>query len=140
MKKLNFKFFGVILVLALTSLILTNCSKDNPFATVTINETGSDLGGDVIGDGGSTVESYTWNNPESTVDWNMDITATSGGSFNLTINDADGNKVLNETLVAGQGDDSKSGVSASGSSGDWTITINLTDFNGDGSFSISPGN
>jgi hypothetical protein len=137
MKKLQLS--TLILILLASTIYLGSCSKDEPFASVSINEVGSDLGGDVTGDGGSIVESYNWNNPLSTVDWNMDITTVSGGTFNLKIVDSDGTTVLDQALTAGQGDDSRSGVSAAGTSGQWTITVRLTSFNGDGSFSISPG-
>jgi hypothetical protein len=140
MRRLILNRFSVLAALVLFAFVLTNCSEDEPFATISINETGSDVGGDVTGDGGSAVRSYTWNNALQTVDWNMDITASKEGSFNLKIDDADGKNVLNQTLVVGQGDDSKSGVSALGTAGAWTITVTMTDFNGDGSFSISPGN
>ncbi|MEQ8882675.1 MAG: hypothetical protein RLQ12_23750 [Cyclobacteriaceae bacterium] len=140
MKQKKFKFLPLIIMLLASVALLTTGCKDEPMASVSINETGSDVGGDVTGDGGSTTRSYKWNNPLTTVDYNMDITAAKGGSFNLSITDAGGTSVLNQTLTVGQGDDSKSGVSAAGTSGEWTITVTLTDFNGDGSFSISPGN
>ena len=132
----------IFLSIAIFSFVLftASCGKEELFATVSIQETGSDLGGDVTGDGGSTQRSYTWNNSLNTVDYNMDITASLSGSFNLRIDDADGNNVLNQTLVAGKGEDTKSGVSSTGAAGDWTITVTLTNFNGDGSFSVSPGN
>lgn len=139
MNSKNVKLLLLLSMVGLSSVLLTSC-KEELFATVTFTETGSDLGGDVTGDGGSRTQSFKWNNSLQTVDWNMDITASSGGSFNLSIADADGNNVLNQTLVVGQGDDSKSGVSNSGTAGEWTVTVTLTDFNGDGSFSISPGN
>jgi hypothetical protein len=139
MKAMKFKTL-VLAAIVMTSVSFTSCEKDEPFASVSINETGSDLGGDVTGDGGSVTESYLWNNPLPTADWNMDITSTVGGSFNLMIKDSDGVTVLNQTITAGQGDDSKSGVTSSGASGEWTITVTLTNFNGDGPFSISPGN
>lgn len=128
---------ATMLVLA---LILFSCNGDEPFALVSVNETGGTFGGDVNGDGGNTQQSYKWNNALTTVDWNMDITSLAGGSFNLSITDADGTNVLNQSLVAGQGDDSKSGVSSAGTAGEWTITITLANFDGDGSFSITPGN
>ena len=137
MKKMNFRLIVLTAILA-AGVSLTSCKKD--FASVSINEVGSDLGGDVTGDGGSTTESYVWNNNLARAEYNMDITAASGGSFNLMIEDSQGTTVLNQTLVAGQGEDSKSGVTQSGASGDWTIIVTLTDFIGDGSFSISPGN
>jgi len=129
---LTFALFGLV--------FMTSCGDDDaPIATVTINETGSDIGGDVAGDGGSRSHTTTWSNAKTTADWNMDITSSAGGSFQLIIKDADGTTVLDKTLTKGQGDDSASGVTSAGTAGDWTITVNLTDFNGDGSFSISPG-
>lgn len=138
MKQFKLKLLPVIILLAVISITTTSCEKE-PMATISINETGDTVGGDVTGDGGSTSRSYKWNNSLRTVDFNMDITASKGGSFNLSITDADGTNVLNETLTVGHGDDSKSGVSASGASGEWTIMVTLTDFDGDGSFSITPG-
>ena len=140
MKRVNSRFFGLLLVMTLTSVIFTNCKEDEAFAEVLVNEIGDTFGGDVTGDGGSTQRSYTLNNPETTVDWNMDITSARGGSFDLRIADADGNNVLSQTIIKGQGDDTRSGVSNEGTAGEWTITITLSDFNGDGSFSITPGN
>lgn len=134
-----FKTFGLIAVF--TILILSSCSDDNePTASITIEAVGSDLGGDVNGNGGNRTQAFTWTNPSRTAEFNMDITAASGGSFTLTIADADGQVVSTQSLVKGQGDDSKSGVTSAGTSGDWTITVALVNFSGDGSFSISPGN
>jgi hypothetical protein len=36
--------------------------------------------------------------------------------------------------------DSFSGVSSAGTAGIWTITISVSNFNGDGSFTLSEGN
>ncbi len=123
------------------SLATISCSDDDgPMAQVNITAQNTDFDGDVTGTGGSLRNSYPWNNPLNTVDYNMDITAASGGSFQLIMVDADGTEVLNQTLIKGQGDDSRSGVSQSGTPGEWTVQIVLNNFNGDGSFSISPGN
>ena len=43
-------------------LTVSSCSED-PVATVSFNEVGDTLGGDVNGDGGNTIQTYTWNNP-----------------------------------------------------------------------------
>lgn len=119
---------------------LTSCQEEEPTANVSVNSVGSDFGGDVTGDGGSTVRSYEWNNSLTTAEFNMDITASKGGSFQLELIDAEGVTVLDRTLVKGQGDDSRSGVSSAGTAGTWRVLITLTNFNGDGSFSLSPGN
>ncbi len=136
---MNSKIF--LTVLAVSALLFfTGCGEDDPVANITITAVGSDLDGDVTGNGGSRTQTFNWNNPKTTVDYNMDITAAKGGSFNLLIKDSAGATVVNQTLVKGQGDDSKSGVSSAGAAGAWTVTVTLVNFNGDGSFSISPGN
>ncbi|MDN5202770.1 hypothetical protein QQ008_15380 [Fulvivirgaceae bacterium BMA10] len=130
-----------LLILGILTMAFAACSdEEEATASVSINSVGSDFGGDVVGNGGSTTQSFTWNNPLATADYNMDITAVAGGNFQLTITDSDGATVLNQSLTKGQGDDSRSGVTEIGSSGNWTITITLTNFAGDGSFSLSPGN
>ncbi len=139
MKSKNTKVLVLFFLAGLGSILLTSCKKEL-FATITITATGSDLDGDVTGDGGSTSQTYTWNNPQTTANWNKDITSSAGGSFRLVIKDADGAIVLDNTLTKGVGDDSASGVTNAGTVGDWQVTVTLTDFNGDGSFSISPGN
>ena len=119
----------------------SSCEKEEPqvanvtFATIAAG----DIDGDVTGNGGTTSKSYNWNNSLSTADYNMDITAVKGGSFQLLIKDASGKLVLDKTLVAGQGEDSRSGVTSTGTPGSWTVTVTLTGFNGDGSFSLSKG-
>ncbi|WP_430815650.1 hypothetical protein [Carboxylicivirga sp. RSCT41] len=139
MNKLKFRLLNIGTLLLVSLLLFTSCDDDDDkFANVIITAVGSDLDGDVVGNGGGTQKSYTLFNPFKTVDWNMDMTASEGGSFNLLIEDSEGKVVMNQTLEAGRGDDSKSGLSRLGSRGEWTVTITLTNFNGDGSFSISP--
>lgn len=121
------------------ALLFTGCSEDEPFATITTTTNASELDGDVTGDGGSASRTFAWNNSRTTAEYNMDITSTKGGSMNLVIKDADGTVVLDRTLQKGVGDDSASGVSNTGIPGEWEVTITLTNFNGDGSFSISQG-
>lgn len=135
------KFVLKTLMIAFISFATIGCSSDDdPMARVNITAQNTDFDGDVTGDGGSLNKSYSWDNPLATVDYNMDITAGVGGSFQLILKDAEGAVVLDQTLVKGQGDDSRSGVSQAGVPGEWTVQIVLTNFNGDGSFSISPGN
>jgi hypothetical protein len=139
MKKI--KFITLIAAILVAGVSFTSCEEDeDPKAIVSWNSIGDSLSGDVTGEGGSISKSYTWNNPLATADYNMDITAASGGSFNFKITDSEGTIVLNQTLTAGVGEDSKSGVTSSGASGQWTITVTLINFFGDGSFSLSPGN
>ncbi len=138
MSRIKLYTLATTLIMMLT---IIGCGDDEGelMATISVNETGDTFGGDVTGDGGSTSESFTWTNNLTTADYNMDITSAAGGSMNISITDAQGASVLNQTLTAGQGDDSRSGVTSSGASGDWTVVITLTEFDGDGSFSLSPG-
>ncbi|WP_243735748.1 hypothetical protein [Christiangramia sabulilitoris] len=128
------------------------CSSDDDSSTesieLTVNGTilfddGDDFFGDVDGDftgnGGSAERTFLWRNSLNTADYNADITSSTNGLFKMEVKDADGNVVLNKTLRGGVEPDSFSGVTASGTSGIWSVTISLSSFNGDGSFSLSEG-
>ncbi|MEN8251286.1 MAG: hypothetical protein ABFS32_20310 [Bacteroidota bacterium] len=143
---------GLIGATTLTSCTVDGCTdpaannydveaeKDDGSCTypvITFNTTGND--GDVIGEGGSATSTFDWTNSLARAELNMDITAATGGSFQVIIEDADGVEVLNETLTVGIGDDSKNVCSTSGTAGTWTVTVYLTNFNGDGSYSLSQG-
>ncbi|MFX3625839.1 MAG: hypothetical protein ACN6I4_00630 [bacterium] len=106
------------------------------YPTINLNATGD---GDVTGGGGSATSTREWTNSQPKAELNMDITAARGGSFQIVVKDADGNEVINETLTVGVGDDSKNVCSAIGTSGTWSVTVTLTNFSGDGSFSLSQG-
>ena len=141
----------LILALILFPLcVATSCSSDDDDndITVTVNgivnfDEGDDFFGDVDGDftgnGGSGTRTFMWQNALSRADYNADITATSEGMFNMVVRDADANVVLDRTLNGAQEPDSIDGVTSSGTSGLWSVTITLTNFNGDGSFSLSEG-
>ena len=76
---------------------------------------------------------------KATADYNMDMTVSVGGKFQMIIKDGAGIVVLDYTLIKGQTPDSKSGVTATGTPGTWTIIINVTNFNGNGSYDLSRG-
>lgn len=133
--------FMIIMIAAVS--FLSGCKDEAPALVANVNyvpvtSTG-DVGGDIGGNGGSTSKSYSWQNSLSTADYNMDITAVKGGKMQTIIKDAAGNIVLDHTLESGVTPDSKSGVTATGTAGAWTVTIILTSFNGSGSFSMSQG-
>lgn len=118
---------------------VSNATKSDgscTYPTINLNSVTGD--GDVTGGGGTATASTTWSNSATKGEYSMDITSSNGGTFNLTVKDAAGTTVLNETLTAGIGDDSKSGLTSAGTAGTWTITITLTNFNGDGSYSVDP--
>lgn len=70
----------------------------------------------------------------------MDYIPKSPGSVQFIINDKKGKEVLNQTLTGGADVDTFAGVSEEGKAGMWKVTMILTNFNGDGSYSIHPGN
>lgn len=137
----RFNLFMILMVAAVA--FLSSCSDDAPAPSATVTYTPltatNAVDGDVVGSGGSTTKSYTWNNSASTAEVNMDITTSQGGSMKMVILDADGNVVLDEVITSGSTDDSFSGVTSIGSPGAWTITVTMTSFSGDGSFSLSQG-
>lgn len=147
----NFGFSGgakMVMLLPFFVLFMACSNDDESFARVTVNgdvlfEDVSDFNGDIdasfVGNGGSVTRSFIWNNNLSTADYNADITATSAGSFQMIVEDSQGVVVLDRTIQGGTEPDSIDGVTSSGSSGIWTVTIILIDFNGDGSFSLSEG-
>ena len=47
--------------------------------------------------------------------------------------------VLDRSLYGAAEPDTIDGVTASGEPGNWSVTITLTSFNGDGSYSLSAG-
>jgi len=140
----------ILSALLLGVFFMTSCSNDDPIpmAKVTVNgvvlfERGDDFIGDIdadfTGDGGSTTQTFTWQNDLSTADYNADITVSTDGSFKIVVKDADGNVVLDKSLSGAVEPDSISGVTAVGTSGIWSVSVTLTSFNGNGSFSLSEG-
>ncbi|MDE3743412.1 hypothetical protein [Maribacter polysaccharolyticus] len=134
----------LILLTIFTALaLMVGCDNDDDndvFADVTINEgPNGDIGGDFTGNGGSTSQTFEYQNGLATADYNADITASAGSIFQMIVRDADGTVVLDRSLNGNIEPDSFSGVTSSGTVGTWSVTINLTDFNGDGSFSLSEG-
>ena len=105
---------------------------------IDVTSGGVDPAGDFVGNGDSGNFSFAWINPQKRASANFDIT-TNTGSVQMKVKDDAGTVVLNKTLTAG-GNDSYSGVSESGEAGTWIVELILTDFNGDGSYSLHPGN
>ncbi len=134
----------------ITVISVVSCNKDDDaFATVTVNGTllvgdRSDFNGDIdasfTGNGGSASRSFIWNNNLNTADYNADITSNAQGTFRIIVEDSEGVTVLDRTIDGGTEPDSIDGVTSSGASGIWTVNIQVTDFKGDGSFSLSEGN
>lgn len=157
MRKLN---KTLVLLLGVMTLLFASCAKEgceDPNANNFDAEAKKDCGcclypvinlnttttggpsGDFTGAGGSASRSFTFENSSTTAEYNMDITATPGGSAQMIIKDANGVEVTNFSLIKGQTADSKSGVTTAGTPGTWTVTISVSEFSGDGSYSVSQG-
>ncbi|MDX1332158.1 MAG: hypothetical protein R3252_03940 [Robiginitalea sp.] len=155
--KLSFTKIATYALLIPAMVLFIACSKDDDsFARVSVNGTQltaspsdfvvgdrSDFNGDIdasfTGNGGTTTRMFSWNNNLSTADYNADVTLGSEGTFQMIVEDAEGMVVLDRTIQGGSEPDSIGGVTSSGTSGIWTVTIRVTNFNGDGSFSLSEG-
>lgn len=139
----------LLVLLIITATAFTACSDDDVATMVEVRvnnvvfDDGDDFFGDVDGDftgtGGSASKTFYWQNSLSTADYNADITAVAASTFNIVVMDADGNVVLDRSLNGAAEPDSISGVTSAGTSGIWSVTITLTSFSGDGSFSLSEG-
>ena len=140
-------FFMIFAVVATTAFVGCSNDDDDTMVQVRVNgvifDNGDDFNGDVDGDftgnGGSATRTFIWLNNLTTADYNADITATSEGTFNMVVLDAEGNTVLDRSLNGAVEPDSFSGVTDVGTSGIWSVTITVNSFNGDGSFSLSEG-
>ena len=141
MKNSNFKLSTILIAMTLFIGTFTSCSDDDgPTVNITVNEGPSgDIGGDFTGNGGNGSRIINWTNNLTTADYNADITATVSGKFQIIVADANGAIVLDRTLNGGTEPDSIDGVTGAGKPGNWTVTITLTSFNGDGSYSLSAG-
>ena len=137
---------AMCLILGISLLAFVSCSDEyedgevitNTYTgTIHVTSGGQDPAGDFTGSGDSGTYSFAWNNPQSLASADFDIT-TNTGSVQLIVKDANGTVVIDKTLYAG-GVDSYSGVSDEGEPGIWIVKLVITDFNGDGSYSLHPG-
>ena len=142
MKTPNFKLLTILTAMVLFIGTFTSCSDDDgPTANITVNEGPSgDIGGDFTGNGGNASRTINWTNNLATADYNADITATATGTYNIVVADSEGTVVLDRNLIGGTEPDTIGGVTSAGEPGNWTVTITVTSFNGNGSYSLSAGN
>lgn len=147
MKNKNLKT-GIVLLFGVVILFgAVSCKKYNKYDnkevlentyTGTIEREGNvEARGDFEGDGDSGTFSFVWENSSNKATVNFDVTTTPGGTCQIILNDAKGDEVFNQTRPEG-GNDSFSGISEEGKKGKWLVTINLTNFNGDGTYDITP--
>lgn len=131
-------YFPLLIVLSFS--LFTACTSDDLSANVTLTEgVEGTIGGDFTGNGGNTSQTFSWQNDLTTADYNADITATSSGLFQIIVLDSEGNTMLDRSLNGNQEPDTFSGVTSVGEPGMWSVTINLSNFSGDGSFTLTEG-
>jgi hypothetical protein len=131
-------YFPLLMVLSFS--LFAACSSDDLSANVTLTEgVEGTIGGDFTGNGGDTSQTFNWQNDLTTADYNADITATSSGLFQIIVLDSEGNTMLDRSLNGNQEPDTFSGVTSAGEPGMWSVTINLSNFSGDGSFTLTEG-
>ena len=143
MKKTN--LITLVLLVVFSAVGFFSCSKyedreiiNNTFTgNIDVTSGGVDPAGDFTGSGDSGTFSFAWINPQKRASANFDIT-TNTGSVRMIVKDDAGKVVIDKTLTAG-GVDSYSGVSEAGEAGTWIVELILTDFHGDGSYSLHPG-
>jgi hypothetical protein len=142
MKISNFKLLAIVTAITLFLGVFTSCSNDDgPTVNITVNEgPDGDIGGDFTGDGGSGSRTINWMNNLTTADYNADITSTSSGTFQIVVADANGAVVLDRSINGATEPDTIGGVTNTGAPGNWTVTITLESFSGNGSYSLSAGN
>jgi hypothetical protein len=131
------------------TITLTSCSEyrgyedgeviDNTFSgDVAVTSTGNDPAADFTGSGDSGEYSFAWENSSETASVNFDITSPTG-TAQMIVYDKKGNEVLNQTLSGGSSEDTFAGVTTEGKKGMWKVSLILTNFDGDGSFSVHSG-
>jgi hypothetical protein len=146
------RFFKLPLFFFLSVLLTINigCSSDDNdsaqsleaevHSTVLTEDGNGNYGyftGNFTGNGGSLERIFSWENSCDTANYNAEITSPGNGLFTMLVKDADGNIVLNKSLRVDNESDSFSGLTASGTPGIWSVTLNLSSFDGDGYFSLS---
>lgn len=142
--------FGILAIALATAMVsVTSCGKYNKYdngevvdntytGNVNVTSTGNDPAGDFTGESDSGEYSFAWENSSTTAQVNFDVTDETGnGTVQLVVKDAKGDEVMNVTRP-GDGEDSFSGVTEEGKKGTWLVTLVLTNFTGDGSYSLNP--
>lgn len=147
----NLKTFTFGLMLLAFSISYSSCDPDNDpgcdnlavientyTGVIDVTSGGEDPGADFEGNNDSGVYVFEWCNPQGRASLDFDITTTGGGSVKFILKDHEGEIVLEKTRPNG-GNDSFSGVSDNGIAGTWTVEVTLLNVNGDGSWSMHPG-
>lgn len=140
---------GIIIPFALGLFLVMSCNQglyDDYDNTQIIKNTytGSvdDFSGDsdpdanFTGDNDSGILSFAWINSSTKAKVKLDISSSSSGSVKLTLNDSNGKEVFNKTFSSSDNVLSFDGLTDEGDAGTWKVTLEFSNFTGQGSFEI----
>ncbi len=140
---------GIIIPMVLSLFFIMSCDKDkyDDYENTQIIEnsyTGSidDIAGDsdpdanFTGNNDSGVFSFAWVNSSSKAKVKFDITSSATGSVKLVLNDSKGKEVFNKTFSNSDNISTFDGLTDEGISGTWKVSLEFTNFDGQGSFEI----
>ena len=137
-------FLLMTLSFSLSSCFLIDPVEEDDFeARISLDaDISKGVSGEVYGDGGHEVRILRWTNPGTSVTLILELMPGTDGDIVVRVNDAERMEVLNRYWSAEEANGSFviSGVSAEGAPGLWSVSISLSNFDGDGSYSVTNGN
>ena len=114
-------------------MMLAGCSGDAVFGITSLSD---NFDATVSGDGDSGSTTSDWVNAGSQADVSFSLGVGTTGTVELTIRDAGGDVVYQQT-ISSDGQDSRSGLTSVGTPGTWEVKIEVSDLNGTASISLS---
>ena len=137
----------ILTLLLITTAILVACDDDyydreiikNTFTgLIEVTSVGLDPAGDFIGLRDSGEFSFAWHNPQNIASVDFDVTTIPNSSVQLIVKDNKG-KTIFDKQIPFLLEDSFSGLTQTGESGTWIVTLIFTNLTGEGSYSLHPG-
>ena len=140
---------GIIIPAVLSLFFIMSCNKnkyddyentqiiENSYTGNVDNFSGdSDPDANFTGDNDSGVFSFAWVNSGSKAKVKLNITSSSTGSVKLILNDSKGKEVFNKSFSNSDNINTFDGLTDEGETGTWKVSLEFTNFNGQGSFEI----
>ena len=141
--------FGIIIPMVLSLIFIMSCNKDkyddfentqiieNTYSGNVDNFAGdSDPDANFTGDNDTGILSFAWVNSGSTAKVKLDITSSSTGSVKLILNDSKGKEVFKKEFSNSGNVITFDGLTEEGKSGTWKVSLEFSNFDGEGSFEI----
>jgi len=126
-------YLSLFAVLAL--LPLAGCAGSE--AIFGISQATGNFNATITGRGDSGDRSTVWVNSGTAANVSFSLAVGSSGQVTLTLRDADGAQVYRETVTT-DGERSRSGLTSTGTSGDWEVRIEVLDLDGTANVSVAP--